>query len=92
MASYHSKPSASSSWTMSLATCAFWRPNLKTEGYAVSTATDGIQALEVFSAQPADLILLDIMMPRLDGFGVCQRIREFSNVPIMILTAKGDGA
>jgi DNA-binding response OmpR family regulator len=64
--------------------------NLKTEGYAVSTAMDGIQAMEVFSAQPADLILLDIMMPRLDGFGVCQRIREFSNVPIMILTAKGE--
>ena len=64
--------------------------NLKTEGYVVSTATDGIQALEVFSAQPADLILLDIMMPRLDGFGVCQRIREFSSVPIMILTAKGE--
>ena len=64
--------------------------NLKTEGYSVSTATDGIQALEVFSAQPADLILLDIMMPRLDGFGVCQRIREFSSVPIMILTAKGE--
>ena len=64
--------------------------NLKTEGYSVSTATDGIQAMEVFAAQPADLILLDIMMPRLDGFGVCQRIREFSNVPIMILTAKGE--
>jgi len=64
--------------------------NLKTEGYLVSTATDGVQALEVFSAQPADLILLDIMMPRLDGFGVCQRIREFSSVPIMILTAKGE--
>jgi DNA-binding response OmpR family regulator len=63
--------------------------NLKTEGYLVSKAGDGLQALEVFSAQPADLILLDIMMPRLDGFGVCQRIREFSNVPIMILTAKG---
>jgi len=63
--------------------------NLKTEGYQVSTASDGLQALEVFSAQPADLILLDVMMPRLDGFGVCQRIREFSNVPIMILTAKG---
>ena len=63
--------------------------NLKTEGYKVLTAGDGIQALEVFSAQSADLILLDIVMPRLDGFGVCQRIREFSNVPIMILTAKG---
>ena len=63
--------------------------NLKTEGYVVSTAADGIQALEVFSAHPADMILLDVMMPRLDGFGVCQRIREFSNVPIMILTAKG---
>jgi len=64
--------------------------NLKTEGYTVSTAADGLQALEVFSAEPADLILLDIMMPRLDGFGVCKRIREFSNVPIMILTAKGE--
>jgi DNA-binding response OmpR family regulator len=64
--------------------------NLKTEGYVVLTAADGLQALEVFSAQPVDLILLDIMMPRLDGFGTCQRIREFSNVPIMILTAKGE--
>jgi len=64
--------------------------NLKTEGYSVFTAADGLQALDVFSAQPADLILLDIMMPHLDGFGVCQRIREYSNVPIMILTAKGE--
>jgi len=64
--------------------------NLKTEGYNVVTAADGLQALEVFSAQPVDLILLDIMMPRLDGFGVCQRIREYSNVPIMVLTAKGE--
>src|SRR5512137_3021410 len=64
--------------------------NLKTEGYLVVTAADGLQALEAFSAQPVDLILLDIMMPRLDGFGVCQRIREFSNVPIVILTAKGE--
>ena len=63
--------------------------NLKTEGYSVFTAADGLQALETFSAQPVDLILLDIMMPRLDGFGVCQRIRQFSNVPILILTAKG---
>jgi DNA-binding response OmpR family regulator len=64
--------------------------NLKTEGYVVLKAADGLQALEVFSAQPVDLILLDIMMPRLDGFGVCQRIREYSNVPIVILTAKGE--
>ena len=64
--------------------------NLKTEGYSVVTAADGLQALDAFSAQPVDLILLDIMMPRLDGFGTCQRIREFSNVPIIMLTAKGE--
>jgi len=64
--------------------------NLRTEGYEVATAQDGIQAIDVFSSQPIDLILLDIMMPRLDGFGACQRIREFSNVPIIILTAKGE--
>ncbi len=64
--------------------------NLKTEGYEVATAQDGVQALEVFSAQPIDLVLLDVMMPGLDGFGVCQRLREFSNVPIVILTARGE--
>src|SRR4030066_755726 len=64
--------------------------NLRTEGYEVFTAQDGQQAIETFSAQPIDLILLDIMMPRLDGFATCQRIREFSNVPIVILTAKGE--
>ncbi len=64
--------------------------NLKTEGYTVVTAADGLQAIDVFSSQPVDLILLDIMMPRLDGFGTCQRIREFSNVPIIMLTAKGE--
>jgi DNA-binding response OmpR family regulator len=64
--------------------------NLKTEGYAVVTAADGLQAIESFSAQPVDLVLLDVMMPRLDGFGACQRIRQFSNVPIIMLTAKGE--
>jgi len=64
--------------------------NLRTEGYEVETAQDGVQALEVFSNQPIDLVLLDIMMPRLDGFGTCQRLREFSNVPIVILTARGE--
>ncbi len=64
--------------------------NLRTEGYEVVTAQDGQQALDVFSSQPIDLVLLDIMMPRLDGFGATQRIREFSSVPIIILTAKGE--
>jgi len=64
--------------------------NLRTEGYEVITAQDGQQAVDVFSSQPIDLVLLDIMMPRLDGFGATQRIREFSSVPIIILTAKGD--
>jgi DNA-binding response OmpR family regulator len=64
--------------------------NLRTEGYEVVTAQDGQQAVDAFSSQPIDLVLLDIMMPRLDGFGATQRIREFSSVPIIILTAKGD--
>jgi len=64
--------------------------NLRTEGYEVITAQDGMQAVETFSANPVDLILMDVMMPKLDGFAACQRIREFSNVPIIILTAKGE--
>ena len=47
-------------------------------------------AVDIFSSQPIDLILLDIMMPRMDGFAACERIREFSNVPIIMLTAKGE--
>ena len=64
--------------------------NLRTEGYQVDTATDGVQALEAFTNHPPDLVLLDVMMPRLDGFATTQRLREFSNVPIVILTAKGE--
>jgi len=64
--------------------------NLRTEGYEVVTAADGVQAVDVFSNQPIDLVLMDVMMPKLDGFGATQRIREFSNTPIIILTAKGD--
>jgi DNA-binding response OmpR family regulator len=64
--------------------------NLRTEGYEVVTAQDGMQALDVFSANPIDLVLLDVMMPRLDGFGATQRLREFTNVPIVILTARGE--
>ncbi len=64
--------------------------NLRTEKYDIMTAQDGEQAIELFTASPTELILLDVMMPKMDGFSVCQRIREFSNVPIIILTAKGD--
>jgi DNA-binding response OmpR family regulator len=64
--------------------------NLLTEGYEVLTAPDGMQALDTFSSTPVDLILLDVMMPKLDGFATCQRIRQYSNVPIIILTARGE--
>lgn len=64
--------------------------NLRTEGYEVVTARDGVEALEVFAVQAVDLILLDILLPRLDGFSVCQRIRQFSSVPIIMLTARGE--
>jgi DNA-binding response OmpR family regulator len=64
--------------------------NLRTEGYEVITAQNGMQAVETFSSNPTELVLLDIMMPKLDGFAVCQRIRQFSNVPIIMLTAKGE--
>jgi DNA-binding response OmpR family regulator len=64
--------------------------NLRTEGYEVATAHDGVQALETFSSQPIDLVLLDVMMPRLDGFATTQRLRQYSSVPIVILTAKGE--
>ena len=64
--------------------------NLHTDGYEVVAASDGIEAIDIFSSQPIDLILLDVMMPKLDGFETCQRIREYSSVPIIMLTAKGD--
>lgn len=63
---------------------------LEQEGYETDSAMDGEEALEKFFAQPCDLILLDVMLPRLDGLSVCQRIREHSNVPIIMLTAKGE--
>ena len=64
--------------------------NLQLDGYDVLTAADGQQALELIEARSPDLVLLDVMMPRLDGFSVCQRVREFSSVPIIILTARGN--
>ena len=63
--------------------------NLQFDGYEVITASDGQAALEQIEAHSPDLVLLDIMMPRMDGFTVTQRVREFSAVPIIILTARG---
>ena len=63
--------------------------NLQFDGYEVIAASDGQAALEQIEAHSPDLVLLDIMMPRLDGFTVTQRVREFSAVPIIILTARG---
>lgn len=66
------------------------RFSLEQDGMEVDTAYDGEEALQKASSQEYDLILLDIMLPKLTGFEVCQQIREFSNVPIVMLTAKGD--
>src|SRR5216110_1928033 len=63
--------------------------NLEFEEYEVLPASDGQQALEQVEAHSPDLVLLDVMMPRMDGFTVCERIREFSTVPIIIVTARG---
>ena len=63
--------------------------NLENDGYEVVTAYDGEEAVKIAREQSVDLIILDLMMPRLDGLGACQKIREFSNVPIIMLTAKG---
>jgi DNA-binding response OmpR family regulator len=63
--------------------------NLEFEDYEVLPASDGQQALEQIERSVPDLVLLDVMMPKMDGFTVCQRVREFSSVPIMIITARG---
>ena len=62
--------------------------NLEQEGYQVETAYDGEEALRLAHDKSIDIILLDIMLPKMDGFTVCRAIRDFSNVPIIMLTAK----
>ncbi len=66
------------------------RFSLEQDGMEVEVAYDGQEALDLAKANNYDLILLDVMLPKMDGFEVCQNIREFSNVPIVMLTAKGD--
>lgn len=64
--------------------------NLKSDGYDVIRAYDGQTGVEMVASQNPDLVILDIMMPGMDGFATCKRIREFSNVPVIVVTAKGD--
>ena len=66
------------------------RFSLEHEGMEVDCAYDGEEALEYARSKEYDMILLDVMLPKMDGFEVCQQIREFSNMPIVMLTAKGD--
>ena len=66
--------------------------NLENEGYQVECAYDGAAAVELARNNKFDLIILDVMMPELDGLEACMRIREFSNVPVIMLTAKSEDA
>jgi len=68
----------------------FIRLNLEHDGFEVYQATSGIKTLDQFRDQLPDLILLDVMMPDIDGFETLRLIREISNVPVIMLTAKGD--
>ncbi len=60
---------------------------LRDAGYGTAAAGDGVAALELFQSHPFDLVLLDLMLPKIDGFGVCELIRRQSQVPILMLTA-----
>ena len=66
------------------------RMNLERAGYHVLTAVDGKEALEQVASELPDLIILDLMLPEIDGYEVCRRIREFSLAPVVMLTAKGE--
>ncbi len=68
----------------------FLRANLEANGFEVLAATDGAEALQTFEMELPDLVVLDIMMPKMDGFEVCRRLREWSQVPIIMLSARGD--
>ena len=66
------------------------RFNLQNEGYEVITGSNGLEAIKQVQEQQPDLVVLDVMMPEMDGLTACSKIREFSNVPIIMLTAKTD--
>ena len=66
------------------------RFNLQNEGYDVITGSDGLEAVQAVQEQQPDLVVLDVMMPNMDGLTACSKIREFSDIPIIMLTAKTD--
>ena len=66
------------------------RFNLQNEGYEVITGSNGLEAIKQVQEQHPDLVVLDVMMPEMDGLTACSKIREFSNIPIIMLTAKTD--
>ena len=66
------------------------RFNLQSEGYEVITGFNGIEAVQLTKSESPDLVILDVMMPEMDGLTACTKIREFSNVPVIYLTAKAD--
>ncbi len=70
--------------------CELLRLYLTKEGYDVVIANDGISAVSIFQEESPSLVLLDIMLPKLDGWQVCREIRKFSETPIIMLTAKGE--
>lgn len=70
--------------------CELLRLYLEKDGYSVTLAKTGMQAVRSFAEQQPDLMLLDIMLPELDGWQVCREIRKYSNKPIIMLTAKGE--
>ncbi len=70
--------------------CELLRLYLEKEGYSVLIVNDGVAALEKFKEEQPDMTLLDIMLPKLDGWQVCREIRKFSDKPIIMLTAKGE--
>jgi DNA-binding response OmpR family regulator len=63
--------------------------SLELEDFHVLTAANGEEALAIIESQTLDLVMLDVMMPKMDGFTVCQKVREFSSIPIIIITARG---
>ncbi len=64
------------------------KANLESSGYRVLTAEDGERALRIVEEEGPDLIILDLMLPRMDGYAVCRRVRDFSAVPVIMLTAR----